>query len=141
MFQKEGNWQPRKGVKGKKRGMNREIVTLGGRKKQEVAWKRKMKRKMNQLKGKAGFPASGKEKMITPLNDSPISVLFVDSTKGGMLAKRFREEERRLGQMTGYNIRVAEMSGMPLSRLLPSTNPWGPGDCGRADCPVCDQGD
>ena len=32
------------------------------------------------------------------------------------------------------------MSGMPLSRLLPSTNPWGPGDCGRADCPVCDQG-
>ena len=100
-----------------------------------------MKRKMNKLKGKAGFPASRKERASTPLEDSPISVLFVDSTKGGVMAKRFREEEKRLGQMTGYNIRVAEMAGMPLSRLLPSTNPWGPGDCGRADCPVCDQGD
>ena len=30
---------PRKGVKGKKRGLNREIVTLGGLKKQETALK------------------------------------------------------------------------------------------------------
>ena len=43
--------------------------------------------------------------------------------------------------MTGYNIRIAEMTGMPLSRLLPSTNPWGPSDCGREDCPVCSQED
>ena len=43
--------------------------------------------------------------------------------------------------VTGYNIRVAEMAGMALSRLLPSTNPWGAGDCGREDCPVCNQGD
>ena len=40
--------------------------------------------------------------------------------------------------MTGYNIRVAEMA---LSRLLPSTNRWGAGDCGRDDFPVCNQGD
>jgi hypothetical protein len=32
-------------------------------------------------------------------------------------------KEKRLGSMTGYNIRVAEMAGMALSRLLPSTNP------------------
>ena len=75
------------------------------------------------------------------LLDSPISVLFVDNTKGGLLAKRFKEEEKRLGRMTGYNVRVAETAGMALSRLLPSTNPWGAGDCGRQDCPVCEQGD
>ena len=68
--------------------------------------------------------------MTTPLQDSPISVLFIDNTKGGKLAKIFREEERRLGTTTGYNIRIAEMAGMALSRLLPSTNPWGAGDCG-----------
>ena len=43
--------------------------------------------------------------------------------------------------MTGYNVRVAETAGMALSRLLPSTNPWGAGDCGRKDCPVCEQKD
>ena len=53
---------PRKGVKGKKRGINREIVTLGGIKKQETAMRRKMKRKMNQQRGQAGFPAIRKEK-------------------------------------------------------------------------------
>ena len=41
---------------------------------------------------------------------SPISVIFIDNTRGGRLAKVFREEERRLGNVTGYNIRVAEMA-------------------------------
>ena len=30
--------------------------------------------------------------------------------------------------MTSYRVRVLESAGMALSRLLPSTNPWGPGD-------------
>ena len=128
------------GVKGKKRGANREVLTLGGAKRQETNLKRKMKRKVNKLKGKAGFPAQRKKADRT-LMERPISVLFVDNTKGGLLAKKFREEEKRLGLMTGYNVRVAETAGMPLSRILPSTNPWGPGDCGRQDCPVCMQGD
>ena len=50
--------------------------------------------------------------MTTQLQDSPISVLFIDNTKGGRLAKVFREEERSLGNMTGYNFRVAEVAGM-----------------------------
>ena len=65
--------------------------------------------------------------------------MFVDNTKGGLLAKKFKEQEKRLGRMTGYNVRVAETAGMALSRLLPSTNPWGAGDCGRQDCPMCEQ--
>ena len=43
--------------------------------------------------------------------------------------------------MTGYNVRVAESAGMAISRLLPSTNWWGAGDCGRHDCPVCELDD
>ena len=67
--------------------------------------------------------------------------MFVDNTRRGLLAKKFREEEKRLGRMTGYNVRVAETAGMALSILLPSTNPWGAGDCGRQDSPVCEQED
>ena len=43
---------PRKGVKGKKRGLNREIITLGGKKKQETSIRRKLKKKMNQKRGR-----------------------------------------------------------------------------------------
>ena len=48
---------PRKGIKGKKRGLNRELITLGGKKKQETLIRRTLKRKMNQQRGKAGIPA------------------------------------------------------------------------------------
>jgi hypothetical protein len=48
------------------------------------ALKRKIKKKMNRKLGKAGFPASRKEKELEAvLKASPISVLFVDNTKGG----------------------------------------------------------
>ena len=43
--------------------------------------------------------------------------------------------------MTSCRVRVAESAGMALSRLLPSTNPWGPGDCRRLDCKLCNQQD
>ena len=76
-----------------KRGMKREIVTLGGQKKQETAMRKKLKRKMNQQRGQPGFPASRKAKSLRPLQVSPISVVFIDNTKGGKLAKIFKEEE------------------------------------------------
>ena len=55
---------PIKVMKGKKRGIHREIVTLGGKKKQETAMRRKIKRKMNQQRGQAGFPTIRKEKRL-----------------------------------------------------------------------------
>ena len=36
---------------------------------------------------------------------------------------------------------MAESAGDALRVLLPSTNPWGPMDCGRQDCVPCGQGD
>ena len=57
--------------------------------------------------------------------EPPVSVLFVDNTKNGMLATMLQKEEKRLGGITSYRVRIAESAGMALSRLLPSTNPWG----------------
>ena len=127
--------------KGKKRGANRRVLTLGGEQKVKKAEKRKLKRMMNKERGRAGMKAPKKTRAEQVMMDPPISVLFVDNTKGGTLAKRLQEEEKRLGGVTSYRVRIVESAGMALSRLLPSTNPWGPGDCGREDCKICGQDD
>jgi hypothetical protein len=49
-------------VKGKKKGSNREVLTLWGVKRQDTALRRKLKRKSNQQRGKAGLPSIRKEK-------------------------------------------------------------------------------
>ena len=96
---------------------------------------------MNKELGKSGIPASRKSKADKRMMEPPVSILFVDNTRAGMLAKMLQKEEKRLGRITSYRVRIAESAGMTLSRLLPSTNPWGPGDCGRQDCVVCNQQD
>jgi hypothetical protein len=68
-----------------------------------------------------------------------ISVLFVDQTVGGELARRLQQVEDRLAGVTGYRVRISETSGSQLCRLLPSTNPWGYRDCSRQDCYTCGQ--
>ena len=69
------------------------------------------------------------------------SVIFVDNTAGGELARRFQKTEEEAGIVTGYRIRITESVGTPLGMLLPSTNPWGLQDCTRSDCVTCNQGD
>ena len=110
--------------KGKLRGPNRQ--TLIGR----------SKRKINKEMGKASIPAKRKSKEDKVMMQPPVSVMFGENTKDGELSRMLQAEEKRLGGMTSYRVRVAESAGMALSRLLPSTNPWGPGDCGRQDCNI-----
>ena len=68
-----------------------------------------------------------------------ISVLFIDQTVGGELARRLQQVEDRLADVSGYRIRISETSGTQLCRLLPSTNPWGNMDCSRKDCYLFNQ--
>ena len=104
-------------------------MTLGGKKRQEKSHMRKMKRKVNIGRGKSEISAKKKEKGMNVQNEAPISVLIVDNTAGGLLAKKLQAEEGRLGKMTRYRVRIAESAGLPLARLLPSTDPWGNRDC------------
>ena len=69
-----------------------------------------------------------------------IGVMFVDQTPNGLLAKRLQEAEDRIARVTGYRIRIVELSGSHLSHLFPNTNPWAGMDCGRKDCVTCGQG-
>ena len=64
---------------------------------------RKMKRIVNK-----------KSRADRVMMDPPISVLFVDKTKYGSLAKMLQEEEKRLGGITSYRVRIVESAGMAL---------------------------
>jgi hypothetical protein len=133
--------QVKQAGKRKKRGNTRETITLGGLKKVEKALKRKAKNKMRKKLGKLGVPEGrNMRRGKGPL--APIrSVMFVDNSGGGELARRLQEAEEGLGRATGYRVRIVESAGTPLGMLLPSTNPWGPPDCDRHDCVPCGQGD
>ena len=69
------------------------------------------------------------------------SVMFIDNTGGGELARRLQEAEAELWDATGYRVRIAESAGSTLGMLLPSTNPWGPPNCTRQECVPCGQVD
>ena len=118
--------------------MNKGTITLGGLKKVEKARKRRMKQRLKKKLGSMNIhEARGKRRKGPP--PPTRSVTFVDNTAGGELAKRMQAAEDELGEATGYRIRNAESAGSALGVLLPSTNPWGPNDCERADCIICKQ--
>ena len=73
-------------------------------------------------------------------NPPTISVMFVEQTPGGRLAKLLQEAEDRLSEMTGFRIRITETSGSKLCHTLPNTNPWAGTVCGRSRCFPCSQG-
>ena len=81
---------------------------MGGVKKQE-----KMKR-INIGRWKAGCPSKRKGMGSNVENEAPISVMFVDNTLGGLRTKGLQAEELRLGMTTGYSVRIAKSTGMPL---------------------------
>ena len=131
LFQKAGNKKEGSWNKKKKRGSDRQTDTLGGLKNIEKAKKRKEKQKLRRKSGVHEGWKNGKPKCpITPTR----TVLFLDNTAGGELARRFQKAEEEAGLVSGYRVRITESAGTALSMLLPSTNPWGPKDCERLDC-------
>ena len=95
----------------------------------------------NDLKGdlRHGDKQKNTKKKIKKPEPPKIGAMFVEQTAGGMLAKMLQEVEDRLASITGYRIRITEMSGSKLCRVLPNTNPWGNQDCLRGDCFTCSQ--
>ena len=132
----------------KMRGPERPTLSLGGRKRLEKATRRKERRRVNRQLGRAGVsreemrPSGGKKVVFRKQEQVPtLSVLFVEQTKGGALAKQLQQAELDLGMKTGFRVRVVENAGTALKRIFSSTNPWGSRECGRPDCVVCSQGD
>ena len=68
------------------------------------------------------------------------TVIFVEHTTGGELAKRMRETLSRIEKMMGFRIKVVERSGTQIKDLFSLTNVWGGIPCDRKECITCTQG-
>ena len=65
------------------------------------------------------------------------AVMFVPFTEGSALAKRMREAESSLQDMTGYRLKIVERAGTKLEDILTKADPWQGQDCGRPMCLLC----
>ena len=69
------------------------------------------------------------------------TVLFVQQTPGGELAKRFREAEKELSRMTGFRVKISERNGTKAKAILQKGNPWSELKCENEECYPCANGD
>ena len=70
----------------------------------------------------------------------PRTVLFVEQTRGGELAKGIRELIKRLHPLLGFTIKVVERAGSSLKGKFPLNTLWEGSQCPREDCVPCTQG-
>ena len=68
------------------------------------------------------------------------SVMFVEYTPGGKLAKELREVLSGIEHILGFRIKVVERSGTAIARKFPLTQLWEGQPCGRLECVTCLQG-
>ena len=66
------------------------------------------------------------------------AVIFVEHTPGSTLAKKLRDEENKMAEVTGYKIRIVEKGGDRLDRMLIQADLEEGADCQRDDCRLCE---
>ena len=65
------------------------------------------------------------------------AVMFVPYTVGSKLAKKMREAENTMQDMTGYRLKIVERAGTKLEDMLTKADPWQGQECGREKCLLC----
>ena len=68
------------------------------------------------------------------------TVLFVEQSNHGELARRVRVLLRELQPMLGFGVKVVERTGTTLKGKFPLNTLWEGAPCGRLDCVTCTQG-
>ena len=69
------------------------------------------------------------------------TILFVQHTPGGQLARELREAEKELSAITGFRVKIVERNGTAAKQLLQKNTRWAEGDCGRMSCIPCQTGE
>ena len=62
------------------------------------------------------------------------AVLFVENSKGGVLARNIREVLGRIQNILGFNIKVVERARTPLRMMFPLSKIGEGKECGRKEC-------
>jgi hypothetical protein len=115
-------------------------------------WKRKERKKEKLLKKNRWFKPGregGNNELFQPSgwkakprkeenNDTPVqSVIFVPSTRGGVLTRKLRDREEEMKRLAGFGIKFQDAGGTKMANLF-NTNLGGGLHCGRKPCPLCD---
>ena len=96
--------------------------------------KSKVNRGKRRAEKQANMTVEQKRKLL-----ETTTVMFLENTPYGELTRRLQECEDRLGEVVGRRVKMVEQGGTQLRHLLPNTNPWAGGMCGRNDCTTCNQ--
>ena len=103
----------------------------------KTSWYKRKKRSNAEEYG-AGKKGSNKKNTQEQMEHK--TVLFIENTKDGELAKRMKELTRRIAPSIGFGIKIVERTGATLRSKFPLTNLWEGAKCGRIDCVTCEQG-
>jgi hypothetical protein len=77
------------------------------------------------------FQKNGKQSM------TPSTVIFVPSTRGGLLVKKLKENEEEMSNLTGFKVKFQEAGEAKLINSFEKDLGKGR-HCGRKPCPPCD---
>ena len=120
--------------------------TMASRHKKKIlsktTWFKNKKEEDNEREAGNRRPGSkSKKRLEKPEGQGEVAtVLFVERTWHGELARRLRQAETDLYNLTGDKIKIVERTGTTLKDLLHNTNPWAGQNCGRKGCMICLRG-
>ena len=115
-------------------------MTLQGRIKKKLLEKTNWyKQKPKEKRGETKKQSSRK---VTPSSEenTAVSVMFCPQTPHGELAKRLREADRKLKEVTKDDVKIVERAGTKLRFLLHKSNPFddSTSKCDRESCLICE---
>ena len=82
-----------------------------------------------------GSQKDGNKKREAKIETS--TVMFIPSTRGGLLTSMMRERETEMSRTTRFRVKMQESGGIQLARLF-STDLAKGQPCGRQDCQPCE---
>ena len=103
-------------------------------------FKKHKKRGEQQSNGRNGEQRSTKWGSKNTRELEVKTVLFVEQSPGGELARRMRETLKGMEHTLGFRVKVAERTGQSLGSKFPLNTLWDGMKCGREDCTTCEQG-
>ena len=80
-----------------------------------------------------GFQKDGKKKDDAKIDTT--TVMFIPSTRGGLLTSMMRERETEMSSITRFKVKMHESGGIKLAGLF-STDLAKGQSCGRLDCQI-----
>ena len=99
------------------------------------------KRKKSNMYGGVKKPGGTSEQKDKNFKEPSVrTVLFVDQSPGGELARRIKEQLRTMEPTLGFKTKVVERTGQTLGSKFPLASLWDGSPCGRGDCVTCTQG-